>query len=88
MHKKSLEASKKLNEVEMTKDIKDELRTESIATLRAKAHEHTVKVVGVTCDDPPICTGTTSVMTSKVGGALAVGAGYGLNQCGGILQET
>lgn len=90
MHKKSLEASKKLNEVEMTKDVKDELRTESIAALRAKAHEHTAKVVGVACDDPQICTGTTSAITSKVCGAVVGGADYELGQCcaGSVLQET
>ena len=90
MHKKSLEASKKLNEVEMTENIKDELRSESIAALRAKAHEHTVKVVGEGTNDLPINVGTTSGLTSNDGGAIAVGAGYELVQCGAdrVLQET
>ena len=86
MHKKSLEASKKLNEVEMSENIKDELRSESIAALRAKAHDHTSKIVGSSTDDPPINTGNTT----NNGGAIAVGSGYELVQCGTgrVLQET
>ena len=56
MHKKSLEASKKMSEEESDLSgsesghegkgrVKEELKTESIAALRAKAQEHSAKVL-------------------------------------------
>ena len=52
MHKKSIEASEKLTDSEdgnsggnpLTKKEKDEIRTESINTLRAKAQQHSAKM--------------------------------------------
>ena len=49
MHKKSVEASKKFNDepedCNSDSSKKDEFRSESIAALRAKAQEHSIKVL-------------------------------------------
>ncbi len=47
MHKKSIEAAEKLKDDDMNepKRDKDEMRSESIAALRAKAQEHSAKVM-------------------------------------------
>ncbi|KAL5008073.1 hypothetical protein ScPMuIL_013654 [Solemya velum] len=66
MHKKSIEAAEKLKEVDDSdssethmkpdsgKDVRDkeELRSESIATLRAKAQEHSAKIIKDITDTP------------------------------------
>lgn len=58
MHKKSIEASQKLqeededpNEAKDGKD-KEEIRSESIATLRAKAQQHSAKVMEALTSHP------------------------------------
>ena len=56
MHKKSIEAAEKLKDDDRESDTsspdirdKEERRSESIATLRAKAHEHSAKYIS---DEP------------------------------------
>ncbi|XP_062614731.1 visual system homeobox 2-like [Saccostrea cucullata] len=58
MHKKSLEASKKMREEEgndggdMNNRVKEEIRSESIAALRAKAQQHSAKLLECIERDP------------------------------------
>ena len=68
MHKKSLEASQKMNEEEAnestgdgktTRD-RDEFKTESIASLRAKAQEHNARVLQALNKDSPSDAGYDS----------------------------
>ena len=61
MHKKSIEASQKMNEDPDDEDIntdsndackhKDELKSESIAALRAKAQEHSARLLQAATKD-------------------------------------
>lgn len=58
MHKKSIEAAEKFNSVDDVRSdtsspdlrIRDERRSESIATLRARAQEHNAKIGSDLCD--------------------------------------
>lgn len=59
MHKKSIEASKKMREEEGSVDesdtnnrVKEEIRSESIAALRAKAQQHSAKLLECIEKDP------------------------------------
>ena len=47
MHKKSIEAQEKLQADPDTNPDRDDMRTESIAALRAKAHAHNAKIMEV-----------------------------------------